>query len=142
MSLQCITAAASATATDNLYDIFCGYGSHHTLLLDNMYATMPMSAVQPAYAYAQPDEEELHTSFEQAISDRVTAINGKLRRMASNPSTPACAAQAHIQARVGLMKRHLHSASRRQRRLLFGCLALMLLLTGFDLMGLLVLAMH
>src|SRR5438128_12492965 len=40
------------------------------------FATMPVLAAIPAY---QPSsEEELHTSFEQAISDRLLAINKQL----------------------------------------------------------------
>ena len=147
MSVQCITAAAtsaSAFAIDDPGDVLCGYNSHHTFMLDKMYATMPVVAIQPVSAYgvsAPPDVEELYTSFEQAISDRVMAINGKLRHMASNshPATPACATKGDIQARVGMVKPLLHIT---RRCLLFGCLALMLLLIGFDLMGLLMLSMH
>ena len=154
MPVQCITAArgtsasvVSAFATDDLCNVSGSYGyrSYQTLLLDNMYATMPMVVVQSVCAFApdaRPDEEELHTSFEQAISDRVTAVNSKLRRMVSNPSTPACEVRAHVQARQGMVKRLLHSTSHCQRGLLFGSLALMLLLIGFDLMGLLVLSLH
>src|SRR5260370_8023070 len=45
---------------------------------EDMYATAPMALLQPAYR--QSDEEELHTSFEEAISDRVLAVNRQLQR--------------------------------------------------------------
>ncbi|HET9919740.1 MAG TPA: hypothetical protein VFQ30_07870 [Ktedonobacteraceae bacterium] len=152
MSRQCISAIATGTtsaatsafvslpATGDMYGLFCGSGSHDTLLLENVYATLPVLIAQPARAYARPDEEELHTSFEQAISDRVTAINSKLRRITERPATPVCAAP--FQAPSGMTNRLLHSFQRWQRRVRLASLALLLLLAGFDLMGLLVLYMH
>src|SRR5579859_3697944 len=47
--------------------------------LEDMYATTPLVVVRPTYA--QPNEEELHTSFEEAISDRVLAVNRQLRHL-------------------------------------------------------------
>src|SRR6266487_6402371 len=46
---------------------------------EDIYATSPLVAVRPIYR--QPNEEELHSSFEEAISDRVLAVNRQLRRL-------------------------------------------------------------
>src|SRR5215469_14109845 len=51
---------------------------------EDMYATAPIVLLQPAYR--QPDEEELHTSFEEAISDRVLAVNRQLQRLSATLS--------------------------------------------------------
>jgi hypothetical protein len=46
---------------------------------EDIYSTTPLAVVRPPYW--QPDEEELHSSFEEAISDRVLAVNRQLRRL-------------------------------------------------------------
>src|SRR5271157_2828295 len=58
-------------------DILCN--TTETATPEDMYATTPLAVVCPTYA--QPNEEELHTSFEEAISDRVLAVNRQLRRL-------------------------------------------------------------
>src|SRR5437899_140428 len=66
-------------------DIFAG-----TQIVQDQFATTPIIAVRPAFAYEQPDEEELYTSFEQAISDRVMVVNKQLSRISGllvNPQT-------------------------------------------------------
>src|SRR5947209_19455671 len=57
------------------------------LPVEDSYATVPMIAVQPLFQ--RPDEEELYTSFEEAISDRLLAVQQRLSRI-SDPalSTP------------------------------------------------------
>lgn len=154
MSPQCITVGAPASACADVYDLFMRGNS--TLLMDNMYATIPMIAIeaQSACSYAlfrpvRPDttEEELHTSFEQAISDRVTALNSRLQRITrSTGPAPALAPFSSCSLRAqGHTKTASHPRSRLldwQRPLLLGSLALMFLLLGFDLMGLLVLSLH
>lgn len=55
------------------------YVSH----VEDAYATEPMVAIRPVFQ--RSDEEALHTSFEEAISDRVIALHGRLSRL-SNPS--------------------------------------------------------
>src|SRR5215467_9204189 len=45
---------------------------------EDMYATAPMALLQPAY---RQSDEELYTSFEEAISDRVLAVNRQLQRL-------------------------------------------------------------
>ncbi len=44
-----------------------------TEVVEDRFVTMPVLPAAPAYQPA--NEEELHTSFEQAISDRLLAVN-------------------------------------------------------------------
>src|SRR5436853_7518729 len=46
---------------------------------DALYATTPMPAFRPVFQ--QPDEEELYTSFEEAMSDRMLAVNRRLSHL-------------------------------------------------------------
>ena len=125
---------------------------------EDTFATQPLIAIQPAFQ--QPDEEELHTSFEQAISDRLIAVNRQLS-LISGPLVldhhitdihegrvplPTCPlSQENVVVAhpgddeaplVGI--RPLFNTTL-QRAIIFGSLALMLVMAGFDLMGLLVL---
>jgi hypothetical protein len=109
---------------------------------EDMYATAPMALLRPAYR--QSDEEELHTSFEEAISDRVLAVNRQLQRLSG-----ALTSTRQVQPQTGSwLKKQvlaLHSSSFEKvcpKGILFAALALLLLMVGFDLMGLLVLHMH
>jgi NH3-dependent NAD+ synthetase len=109
---------------------------------EDMYATAPMALLRPAYR--QPSEEELHTSFEEAISDRVLAVNRQLQRLSGTLNSTR---QVQPQTSSWLKKQvlALHSSSFEKawpKGILFAALALMLLMVGFDLMGLLVLHMH
>src|SRR5437660_12498637 len=61
---------------------------NYTVQTDNLaaeddYATIPIVAIRPLSQ--QPDEEELYTSFEDAISDRLVALRGRLSRL-SDPT--------------------------------------------------------
>lgn len=101
----------------------------------DLFATAPMRAV----TYHQENEEELHTSFENAISDRVLAMNRQRRLSGSlaevrciEPHTDALIKQGGFAWRPALSLRMWRLAG----------LALMLVLVGFDLMGLLVLNMR
>src|SRR5260370_21610739 len=49
--------------------------------VEDRFVTEPIIAVEPAYR--QLDEQELHTLFEQAISDRVVAVSARLKRISS-----------------------------------------------------------
>lgn len=106
----------------------------------NEYATAPMIALRPAFQ--RDDEEELHTSFEAAINDRVTAVHTRLSRL-SNPALSsyrvACSTEplTHTDAPARFT---LTKAVR--QRILIGCFGLMCTMAGFDLMGLLVLHLH
>ena len=106
------------------------------LTLQDVFATAPMKAV----TYHQENEEELHTSFEDAISDRVLAMNRQLQRLSGSLAEVRCI-EPHTDVLVkqgGFAWRP--ALSMRTARLVG--LALMLVLIGFDLMGLLVLHMR
>ncbi|MFL5625223.1 MAG: hypothetical protein ACJ788_06455, partial [Ktedonobacteraceae bacterium] len=102
-------------------------------------------------------EEELHTSFEQAISDRLMIVNKQLSR-ASGPlthtntqcrliNTQSLAHASAINSAVySIAPEQQHPTVRPKgtlwRKLTYSCLALMFTLLGFDLMGLLILHAH
>jgi len=127
----------------------------------NVYITEPMPAIEKL-PYQQPDEEELHTSFEEAISDRLLVVHSRLSRL-SNPTlavqiaerntdtvlstaslknTTAPQRLAQIVTAPSCLENIPHRATAWKRTTIFACSATMFLLLGFDLMGLLVLHMH
>ena len=113
----------------------------------NAYATAPMAAVLPSYQ--PPSEEELHTSFEQAISHRTSELNERLSRY-SHPALSAQSAQQRGSfVEINTTANDLAIRPERnvlqttwQRFVILSGLALIFMLIGFDLMGLLVLHMH
>jgi len=134
-----------------------------TPMVQDQFATMPVLTAAPAYQ--PPNEEELHTSFERAISNRLLIVNKQLS-LKSGPLAHTGHLQVHTEP-LGHLDQgsHPHSITNAtlataplqqhsgkplptllgniwQRSIIFGSLALMLLLLGFDLMGLLVLRMH
>ena len=128
---------------DELVDDTYAVSTDMTSIGDSLYATTPMPAFRPVFQ--QPDEEELYTSFEEAISDRVLAVNRQLSRLSG----------AHSSVPQGVSHVEWGGSSREsggalalvgnvwQRGvLLIITAALMLVLLGFDLMGLLVLYGH
>jgi hypothetical protein len=124
------------TGLDILYNV------SGTATPEDMYATTPLAVVRPTYA--QPDEEELHTSFEEAISDRVLAVNRKLRRL-SIPLTDSLS----VLSPTYTFKKHLSLLARlkllryaSRQAMLCVAIAFILIMVGFDLMGLLVLHMR
>ncbi len=128
------------------------------LPFEDSYATLPMVAVQPLFQH--PDEEELYTSFEEAISDRLAAVQKRLSRISDpslnipevpyntyslwNPQTelpqPVYASRPLVVSRGESRPSLLGTGW--QRAALFASFALICMLIGFDLMGLLVLYMR
>jgi hypothetical protein len=124
--------------------------------VEDQFVTEPIIAVEPVYR--QLNEEELHTLFEQAISDRVVAVSARLKRISSAlndclPVSPETTSQRMHQAPVEVVPLNWLPDSRErtrslspnrlwQRSFIVASLALMFLLTGFDLMGVLVLYMR
>ncbi len=120
-----------------------------TLTPEDAYATMPVVAVQ---LWNQSlDEEVLHISFEEAISDRLTAIHGRLDRI-SNPllrsqpvrriTSPIMHSDSAIQKIISTTipeKRQHAFINAWQRCIIFSGLAMIFMMLGFDLMGLLML---
>ena len=105
----------------------------------DLFATTPMQAV-----WREPDrqrEEEAYTSFEAAISNRVLAL--KERHISARMQTAAYGgAPSALDRLVNTAFTTWHNACARglwKRGLLLLGVALMLILVGFDLMGLLVL---
>ena len=131
-----------------------------TAVVEDRFVTMPVLPAVPAYQPA--NEEELHTSFEQAISDRLLAVNKQLslksgplahtERLELNTEpliqprhhssmTNVTPATAPLQQYRGKLLPEL-LGNIWQRSIIFASLTLMLMLLGFDLMGLLVLHMR
>ncbi len=112
--------------------------------IESAYTTVPTAVVKPAFQRA--NEEELHTSFEEAISDRLLALHPRLDRIsqslpsAHNNETVQC--QSVQVQEQGKQQGHFLNVNIQQRITIFACFALMFMLTGFDLMGILVLHMH
>ena len=109
---------------------------------DALDATTPMPAFRPVFQ--QPNEEELYTSFEEAVSDRVLAANRQLSHL-SRAHSRVRQSVSHVEC--GRSSRESGGALARvgnawQSRVLLMSIALMLVLLGFDLMGLLVLYVH
>jgi len=121
------------------------HAERNTAPLDEAYATAPMAAVLPV---DQPSsEEELHSSFEEAISGRLLAVNNRLDRL-SSVSHPVVAYKQTGELQPSVVSSPLvqvQSPVLRHpwRKILIGvALACICVSIGFDLMGLLVLHMH
>jgi len=152
MYTECLTADTELTVNEDAMDTTLK-ADHvtDTSMIEDCFATMP--AVPAVSSQQVPDEEELHTSFEHAISDRLITVNRKLS-LISGPLTDS--ARVHLQATrrlnhsysmpvVEVTARSTPHASMKgswQRSLLLLSLAMMFLLVGFDIMGLLVLHAH
>lgn len=112
---------------------------------EDRYATVPVAVIQPDFQ--RYDEEELHTSFEQAISDRLMSVNRRFSRP-SGPITENGYGQPHTDELVEQDAPALavsfpadrtsssHMSTWR-RAVLMVCLCLILFMLGFDLMGVL-----
>jgi hypothetical protein len=58
--------------------------SDNVSLVKDSYATVPMEAFQPSAC--QRDEEELYTSFEHAISERLMSLHPRMERLSGSLS--------------------------------------------------------
>lgn len=107
--------------------------------IEESYATTPMTAVR----LVSDDEEELHTSFEEAISGRLVAMQGRLSRI-SGPLLHNQHTQRDTDPVIVPVNQESTCSFGKawQRRVLFGSLGFMCVTIGFDLMGLLVLHLH
>jgi len=113
-------------------------------LVDDRFATEPMTMVTPTEQ--QVSEEELHRFFEQAISARLHRISGPFtsrphttgdgRYTASVKSVPST---EPLRQCGGAEKWSSLLSNPWQRGIILASLALLLLMSGFDLMGLVVL---
>lgn len=137
------------------------------VMAEDSYATMPLGIVLPRQLPI--DENVLYTSFEAALSDRLTALNDHWNRQSDGqltsiqqtpphamdllqaPSYAMDLSQTSVYSTDLLLVEQPHANTEPltiqsneivhlwARRIIFVCLALMLLMVGFDLMGLLVL---
>ena len=110
-----------------------------TATLEDKYSTTPLIMMRSIYR--QSNEEELHSSFEEAISDRVQAVNRQLRRL-SVPLRENLSIQSPSSSVVKMqcLSAYLTSLGQASRlAMLRIAIAFMLVMVGFDLMGLLVL---
>lgn len=149
MYTQCLTANSAC-----MYTTMPILG---TPRVEDLFATTPMMAAGPIYQ--QPDEEEIYTLFEQAMSDRLIAVNRQLHLMSvplvntqplrpstdslghSNPVNYAVLPTSNMEVQHTLIKPSVFG-NLWQRSIIFVCMALTLMLVGFDLMGLLILHLH
>jgi len=127
-------------STDTALDIHSLFAD--TAMPEDLHATTPMAVVRSTCW--QLSEEELHTSFEQAISDRVLAVNRQLKRL-SCPLTGNLPVQSQTGTTVTQrsLVTHLMFLDRAwQQRIRYIAIAFLPFMVGFDLMGLLVLRLH
>ena len=144
-----VTADAIAIGATKTEDLIAD-----TSMMEDWFATMP--ALPVVSSQQLPDEEQLDTSFEQAISVRVIGVNRQLSLISGPLTDPE---RAHLLVTRQLNQSSLmpnieaaapsvaHTSTKGlgsvwQRSLIMVSLALMFLLVGFDLMGLLVLHAH
>jgi hypothetical protein len=112
---------------------------------EDTFATEP--AVVAQSVYQRLDEEALHALFEQAISDRLGAVAERLRLCSGQLSNRPSEAIAQQDVAVpGIPLRRgtygLWPNQIWQRRVIFASLVCMLVMAGFDLMGILILRLH
>ena len=124
---------------------------------EELYATVPMNAVRFPTP-VRSDEEEIYTSFEQALSTRLMVYENRVRssdrihvlKRASCQTGPIVHNPRSLSSMKAFSQRKqtnettaLLSAVRlTKRNLLLICFAFMCTLAGFDLMGLLILHMR
>lgn len=102
----------------------------------DLFATAPMKVTLRGFDWQR--EEEAYTSFEAAISNRVLAL--KERHISTYMGTSASGSiTSALHTLSSTASTIWHKVFPRRRCLLLASLALMLMLVGFDLMGLLVL---
>jgi hypothetical protein len=99
----------------------------YALLENDDFATLPVLAFSPARLRQSKDEEEVYTSFEEAIRERAARIS---RQLSSRPVA--------VQLAPAAPNRLGRCWQAWRRTITVACLALSLLLAGFDLMGLLI----
>ena len=113
--------------------------STETVAFEDVYTTTPLITIRSMYR--QPNEEELHSSFEEAISDRVFALNKQLRHLslAQIDNVPAQSLMHDVVELPSDPAFFTLLRSRSRQVMLLIAIAFMLMMVGFDFMGLLVL---
>ena len=121
---------------------------------ENIYITELMPAIKKS-AYQQSDEEELHSSFEEAISERVLTLHTRLSCLSNpiqyierntDPVLSTATTTKNTTAKPVQITDRLEQVSRPtvawRRATTLTCSAMMFLLLGFDVIDLLVLHIH
>lgn len=113
----------------------------HVLLDEGYFETIPLIALRPTPVLSSVDEEDLYTSFEEAISGRARAISRQLEHLSTSGYLPATnrtrnTDKLSVPSPFFWPGRFLRA---QRSAITLGCLGLSLLLLGFDLMGLLIL---
>lgn len=130
--------------------IFCsGIGTEIALhdpamKTEDCYATAPLSIVIPKPQVL--DEDILHASFDAALSDRVTALHNHWNSW-SGQHVQLVTTAPLLDMHPGVSTEPLAACTMQSsyawpQRIIYSCLVLILLMIGFDLMGLLVLNTH
>ena len=129
---------ATLFKTESLVDDLF-YSTSETPAPQDLFATAPMQAMWREFDRQR--EEEAYTSFEAAISERVLALKERNRSVGLGTHSRRCITPAMDRFVSSTTALWYRAFVRRlwQRGLLFLGAALMLMLAGFDLMGLLVL---
>ena len=123
--------------------------------IEEVYATIPMSVVRFS-SLVQSDEEEIYASFEQAMSARLTSYGYRARsnntllalRRSSYETGPIVHEPLSIpsisqpESRRKFKEKKTDKVEQIWRNTLLICFAIMCMLAGFDLMGLLILHMR
>ncbi len=100
---------------------------------EDRFATSPMFAVQ---TISQPaNEEELHTSFEHALDERMQTMH----RVSWETTSPHKLSIHYKQKHQTFLTPFGKAWQRLHRGITLACLALLFMMAGFDLMALLVL---
>jgi hypothetical protein len=118
-------------------DIHCM--TTETTASEDLYSTTPLIIMRSIYQ--QANEDELHSSFEAAISDRVLALNMH-HRFLNVPIIDNVSSQSSNCAIVvqGINPKRFTALRPGSRQMmLYIAIAFMFIMVGFDLMGLLVL---
>ena len=110
-----------------------------TTASEDIYSTTPLIVMRSIYR--QSNEDELHSSFEEAISDRVLALNRQFRHL-SVPLIDNVSVHSSMHPQVKLQSKPTHFTLLRpgaRQVMLLITIAFMLIMVGFDVMGLLIL---
>jgi hypothetical protein len=157
--MNCVLLSKTTGPELDSYDVHSA--SLLSTSIEDSYATAPILVVTSPVDHHY-EEEELHTSFEQAISDRVSALQGRLSRLSApqsvllpydidpmvraavTPLVQDAATTKPLDIASIIMRLHHISlpGGLQQRGIRLVSLALSFAMLGFDLMGLLVLHMR
>ena len=104
------------------------------------YATTPIQAIKPTFV--RDDEEELHTSFEAAISERLEGWSERLSRL-SDPALHSIPVNVRDTEPLATEDTaHPIMSQKMRQSILLGGFGLMCMVAGCDLMALLMLHLH